>query len=112
MFYSFIGGRMANMNLKQLLRMVCLSVLVILSILLAAQDKSRVQKKGVSDKNTTQTVKATDSTVKKDAQQPGQPAPKEEKEKDFDYDVWIKIGVLLIAAASFLFSIYKYVKGK
>ena len=99
------------MNMKPLSRMVCLSVLVILSILLPAKENARDQKKGVKDKNSTQTVKTTDNHVKKDTRQPAQPSPKEEKEKDFDLNILINIGSLVVALAGLIFTI-KSVIGK
>jgi predicted NACHT family NTPase len=99
------------MNMKPLLRTIWLSILVILSILLAAQDNAKDQKKGVKDKNSTQTVKTTDTHEKKDTQQLAQPAPKEEKEKDFDLNILINIGSLVVALVGLIFTI-KSVIGK
>jgi len=84
------------MNMKQLLRMICLSVLIILSILLAAQDKSGDPKKGGRDKNTAQTVKTTENNVKKDARPQEQTTQKAEEEKGFDWKFWITILVALL----------------
>ena len=100
------------MNKKPILRMVCLSVLVILSILLAAQDKPGDQKKRGNDKNTTQTVKTAEKNVKNDDQKSVQSPQKEEKGNGLELRDWISIGILLVALLSLSLNLYLFLRRK
>jgi len=84
------------MNMKKLLRMICLSVLIILSIFIYAKGQANNQKKDVSDKDVPQTKKTTDKNVKKDAKPQEQTTQKEEEEKGFDIKFWISIFAALL----------------
>ncbi len=96
-----------GVQMKKIFRVFCFTGFFVLSILSYAQDKAANREKGFNDKDAPQTVKTTDSTIKKETRQPPLATPKEESKKGWEWKDWLSIIGLIVALGSLYLSYHQ-----